>query len=153
VSRGGFVLGIVALQLACLGWALGSSYARRHARGADPLVSAGAQMLCGGLILLAIGSAAGEWPRLAFTARTLWAEIYLTLVGSIGGYTAYVYALRHLPISTVALYAYVNPVIAVLLGSLLLAEPLGPRLLVAFALVMTGVVIVGRGTARSTARR
>jgi drug/metabolite transporter (DMT)-like permease len=68
--------------------------------------------------------------------------IYLVLVGSIVGYSAYVYALKYLPISTVSLYAYVNPIIAVVLGTLLLSEPFSLRIVLASALVFMGIAIV-----------
>jgi drug/metabolite transporter (DMT)-like permease len=67
---------------------------------------------------------------------------YLVLAGSVAGFSAYAYALKHLPVATVSLYAYVNPVIAVVLGTLLLGEPLNPRLAVAGAIVLTGIALV-----------
>ena len=99
-------------------------------------------MTFGGLIMLAAGTARGEWAELAFTGRTLAAEIYLTLVGSIVGYSAYIYALRHLPTATVSLYAYANPVIAMVLGALIANEPFGPRVIVASLMVLTGSALV-----------
>ena len=99
-------------------------------------------MLLSGVVFIAIGTAAGEWQRLSFTPRSAGALVYLVLVGSIVGYSAYVYALTHLPIATVSLYAYVNPIIAVVLGSLLLDEPFGVRTVAAAALVLTGIAIV-----------
>jgi drug/metabolite transporter (DMT)-like permease len=137
-----FVYGILAIQLACVGWALGTSYTKGNAESASPLGAAAIQMLLSGVVFLAIGTAAGEWPRLSFTPRTAGAMIYLVLVGSIVGYSAYVYALKYLPIATVALYAYVNPIIAVVLGALLLDEPFGLRTVAAAALVLTGIAIV-----------
>jgi drug/metabolite transporter (DMT)-like permease len=96
-------------------------------------------------MMLAIATARGEWPDLSFTPRSLLAEVYLTVFGSIAAYTAYVYALKHLPVATVSLYAYVNPVIAVLLGTLLLDEPFGPRVVAASALVLAGIAVVRVG--------
>src|SRR5262249_9092031 len=122
-NQRGFLLGVIALQGACAGWALGTSLTKHGNNDAHPLAVSARQMLFGGLILLAIGTAAGEWPHLTFTSRSLAAVAYLTIAGSVVGYSAYVYALRHLPVSFVSLYAYVNPVIAVVLGSLLLSEP------------------------------
>jgi drug/metabolite transporter (DMT)-like permease len=143
-----FVLGIIALQVACLGWALGTSFTKRFETGLNPLASSAVQMVFGGLMLMAIGTATGEWSRLAFTPRTASAMIYLVLFGSIVGYSAYVYALRHLPVATVSLYAYVNPIIAVVLGSLLLSEPFDARVIIAAAMVLSGIAIVrtGRGS-------
>jgi drug/metabolite transporter (DMT)-like permease len=99
-------------------------------------------MLFGGAMLLAAATAAGEWGQLHFSARTLAAMIYLTIVGSMVAYTAYMYAIQHLPISIVSLYAYVNPLIAVVLGTLLLGEPFSLRILVAGALVLAGTAVV-----------
>ena len=137
-----FLYGVVALQLATVGWALGTSYTKRNAMNTSPLGAAAIQMLLSGAMLLGIGTALGEWKDLAFTPRTAWAMVYLVLIGSIVGYSAFVYALRHLPISTVSLYAYVNPIIAVALGALMLGEPFNLRIVAASALVFAGVAVV-----------
>lgn len=137
-----FALGVVALQIACLGWSLGSSYSKRHRREENALSAAALQMVFGGLIMAAMATILGEWRSLAFTPRSLAAELYLLLVGSLLGYPAYVFALKHLPVSTVSLYAYINPVIAVVLGTLLLDEPFGPRVILAGALVFLGSAVV-----------
>jgi drug/metabolite transporter (DMT)-like permease len=79
---------------------------------------------------------------LTFNRVTLGALTYLTLVGSIAGFSAYAYALKHLPVATVSLYAYVNPVIAVLLGTAVLGERLSPRLAVAGGVVLVGMALV-----------
>jgi len=143
-QRNGFLAGIVALQVACLGWSVGSSYSKRHARTENVLVLSAAQMLAGGAMMLLIGTARGEWSSLAFSSRSLVAFTYLSTVGAIGGFVAYTYALRHLPVSLVSLYAYVNPVIAVTLGVLVLGETFTWRMAFAAALVFGGVAIVQR---------
>lgn len=141
-----FLIGVVSTQIACLGWALGSSYARRRGRTnashENVLATAAFEMLFGGIVLLIVGLALGEWSRLAFTTRTSLALAHLTLFGAIAGFTAYAYALKHLPVSTVSLYAYVNPVIALVLGALLLHEPFGLRTVVAAAIVFVGMALV-----------
>jgi drug/metabolite transporter (DMT)-like permease len=109
------------------------------------------QMLLSGLMLITIGTLAGEWSRLAFTARTAGAMVYLVLFGSVVGYSAFVYALKYLPVSTVSLYAYVNPIIAVVLGTLLLSEPFSMRIVLASALVLGGIAVVRGATHGSTA--
>jgi drug/metabolite transporter (DMT)-like permease len=109
----------------------GSPLSRRHAREENVLSAAAMQMAFGGIFMLIAGTLRGEWSRLAFTQRTLAAEIYLTLVGSIVGYSVYTYALKHFPTAAVSLYAYVNRIIAIVLGALLLGEPLGPRVVFA----------------------
>jgi drug/metabolite transporter (DMT)-like permease len=150
-SGPGFLAGIVALQIASIGWSIGSSYSKRHGRASDDdtngsfdrvLASASFQMLAGGLMMTALGTVRGEWSTLFFTPRTVGAMVYLATVGAIGGYVAYTYALRHLPVSFVSLYAYINPVIAVALGVLVLHEPFTARMAIAAALVFAGVAIV-----------
>lgn len=135
-------LGVLALQIACLGWAIGSSYAKRFSQSRDVLAGAAMQMVFGGLWMLLFATVAGEWPRLHFTGKTAFALVYLTLAGSLAAYTAYAYALKYLAVSTVSLYTYVNPVIAVVLGTLLLDEPFGVRMLVAAAIIAAGMIIV-----------
>ncbi|MGE3176019.1 MAG: EamA family transporter [Vicinamibacterales bacterium] len=142
---GGSVYGILATQLACLGWAIGSAYSRRRNPGENVLASASVQMVAGGAALLAVGLAIGELPRLAFNTRTSAAVAYLVVAGSIGAFTAYLYALRHLPVTTVSIYAYINPVIAVALGSVVLGEPFSPRLVLAGSVVLVATMLVKKG--------
>jgi drug/metabolite transporter (DMT)-like permease len=137
-----FLTGVLATQLACVGWALGSTLSRRREHTENVLATAALQMLFGGICMLIAGSALQEWKTLSFTGRTTGAVIYLVLVGSVAGFSAYAYALKHLPVATVSLYAYVNPVIAVVLGTLLLGEPLNPRLAAAGAIVLVGIAMV-----------
>jgi drug/metabolite transporter (DMT)-like permease len=146
----GFLMGVIALQIAAFGWSLGSSYSRRHGRSDNVLGTTAYQMLAGGLMMVAAGTVRGEWADLFFTNRTAIALAYLATVGAIGGYVAYTYALRHLPVSFVSLYAYINPVIAVALGVLFLGEPFDRRMAAAAGLVFAGVGIVrwkGTGSA------
>ena len=145
-----FLAGIIALQIASFGWALGSSYSKRHARHDDLLGTTALQMLAGGLIMVAAGTVRGEWQDLYFTTRTTVSLIYLSTLGAIGGFVAYTYALRHLTMSFVSLYAYINPVIAVALGVLFLGEPFDSRMATAAALVLTGVAIVRWKGSRSS---
>ena len=137
-----FLAGIVAVQIACFGWSLGSAYSRRHARTENVLGTTAFQMLAGGLMMVAAGTARGEWSSLSFTPRTAGALAYLSTIGAIGGFVAYTYALRHLQISFVSLYAYINPVIAVTLGVLLLGEPFNSRMAASALLVFAGVAVV-----------
>lgn len=137
-----FVIGILALQVGSIAWAIGTSYTKRHSLGATPLASSALQMVFSGIILMIAGTVVGDWGRVSFTARTFAALAYLAVFGSAIGYTAYVYAVKYLPLSTVSLYAYVNPIIAVILGTLLLAEPFSARIVVAAGLVFLGIAIV-----------
>jgi drug/metabolite transporter (DMT)-like permease len=108
-------------------------------------------MLAGGLIMVLVGTARGEWSTLFFSTRSALALTYLSTVGAVGGFVAYSYALRHLPVSFVSLYAYINPIIAVALGVLLLHEPFTARMAIAAALVFAGVAVVRSTRAPSAA--
>jgi drug/metabolite transporter (DMT)-like permease len=141
---GAFLIGVAATQVACFGWAIGSSLARRRHHEENILAVSALQMIFAGVSLLVVALAIGEWPALAVNARTGSALVYLIVAGSIVGYSAYAYALRHLPVTTVSLYAYVNPVIAVVLGTLVLGEPFSSRVVVASAIVLVGIMLVRR---------
>jgi len=99
-------------------------------------------MLFGGICLLLAGFAIGEGARLTFNPRTGIALLYLILFGAVAGFTAYAYALKHLAVATVSLYAYVNPLIAVALGTVILKEPLNPRLAIVATVVLVGIALV-----------
>ena len=137
-----FVAGVIALQIAALGWSLGSAYSRRQGRSENVLGTTAYQMLAGGILMMLAGTVRGEWTDLFFTGRTATALVYLATLGSVGGFVAYTYALRHLPISFVSLYAYINPIIAVGLGVLFLGEPFDSRMATAAVLVFAGVAFV-----------
>ena len=151
----GFLGGVIAAQVACVGWAVGSSYARKRGRGhaieENVLATAAFEMVFGGFALLLASLALRETARLTFTPRTASALAYLIFVGAIGGFSAYAYALKHLPVATVSLYAYINPIIAVVLGTLVLGEPFSVRMLLAAAVVFVGIVLV-RSTGKSATR-
>ena len=136
-----FILGVIAAQCSCLGWAVGSTYAKRHARHENVLAATSVQMFFGGLLLIVVGTVAGEWPDWHVTLRSTLAVFYLLIVGSFIGYVSYVYALKYLPVSMVSLYAYVNPVIAVILGALILKEPFTARMAVAIAIIFAAMLI------------
>ena len=143
-SRWGFLAGLISVQIACAGWAVGSSYTRVHVVPKDVLGSAALQMIFGGIYMLIVGTGLGEWHALSFTARTGLALTYLCLAGSVVAFAAYSYALQHLDIAVVSLYTYINPVIAVALGSLLLGEPFSMRMVYAGAIIVAGIVVVGK---------
>jgi drug/metabolite transporter (DMT)-like permease len=139
-----FVIGVIAIQIACVGWVIGTSFAKRHSLGDDPFRSTALQMVFSGVMLLGAATAHGDWAHLTFSTRSFTALAYLSVAGSLIAYSAYIYAIQHLPLQLVSLYAYINPMIAVALGTLLLHEPLSMRTLFAAALVLIGTWIVGR---------
>jgi drug/metabolite transporter (DMT)-like permease len=154
-------LGAVVCVLAALAWAAGSLYSRGAALPKRPLVSAGLAALCGGALLLVAGAARGELGDLHPTADALGAIAYLVVVGTLVGFVAYVWLLRNAPTSLVSTYAYVNPVIAVALGSLFLGEEITGQMLAAGAVILASVALIvrksgevlepGRGLRRRTA--
>lgn len=143
-SRWGFFAGLVAVQIACAGWAVGSSYTRLHVVPKDVLGSAALQMMFGGGYMLLTGTLLGEWHALSFTMRTGLALSYLCLAGSVVAFACYSYALQHLDIAVVSLYTYINPIIAVALGTLLLGEPFSMRMVYAGAVIVVGILVVGK---------
>ena len=145
-NRRAFLTGVVAAQIACVGWAVGSLYARRRGHGdakeENVLATAAFEMMFGGLVMFAAGAVHHEYATLTFTVRTAAALAYLIVFGAVIGFTAYAYALKHLPVATVSLYAYVNPVIAVVLGVLVMKEPFNVRMAFAAAIVLVGIALV-----------
>jgi drug/metabolite transporter (DMT)-like permease len=132
--------GPLALTFASASWSLGSVYAKRHPTEVSPYMGAAVQMIVGGSAVAILGSALGEWRSWHLSPKGLGAIAYLVVFGSILGYSAYSYALRHASATIVGTYAYVNPVIAVLLGWLLLREPISGRTVVAMTLILGAVV-------------
>ena len=146
-----FLQGAFLIQLSCCGWALGSAYSKRHARHENAFAAAAMQMVFGGIMLLAAGMLFGEFRTFHLTARGLGAWAYLIVFGALVGYASYNYALKYLPVATVSLYAYVTPVLAVVLGAVVMREPFTPRMALAIAIIFTGMVVVRQnaGTSRS----
>ena len=138
----GFIIGAIAIQVGSLGWQYGSLIGKYKLKNVPLLASAGLQMLFGGAIVGIVAIAIGEPARFAVNTRTLAALIYLTLFGSILAYSAYVYALAHLRTTKVSMYAYVNPVVAVFLGWLILDEQLTWVSLLAMCVILGGVALV-----------
>lgn len=132
--------GPLALTFASASWSLGTVYAKRHPTQASPYMGAAFQMIVGGGSVALVGTLLGEWASWHLSSRGIGAIAYLVVFGSILGYSAYSYALRHASATIVGTYAYVNPVIAVLLGWLLLHEPVGPRTFIAMAMILAAVV-------------
>jgi len=145
--------GGIVLLLAALSWAAGSIYARGARLPRSPLITTAMQMICGGAVLLIMGLAAGEGARLAeasISLKSVLALAYLIVVGALIGYSAYVWLLRVSTPARVSTYAYVNPVVAVLLGWLLADEQLDLRAALAMGVILSSVVVV---TIRGGARR
>ena len=144
-----------ALALSSFSWALGSLIARRIPLPRSPMVATAAEMLIAGAVLTAAGFAVGEGPRLRFDAMTpvsLGAFVYLVTFGSIVAFTAYVWLLRVSTPARVSTYAFVNPVVAVLLGWAILGESLTARTGIAAAIIIGAVAMITSAPAPSVAR-
>ena len=137
-----FILGALAIQVGGACWQYGSAVGKYKLKHVPLLSSAALQMLFGGLTVSVVGLGIGELPRFAVTPRTLFALVYLTIFGSIIAYSAYVFALAHMRTTHTSLYAYVNPVVAVFLGWLVLSEPLTWVSIVAMVVILAGVALV-----------
>jgi drug/metabolite transporter (DMT)-like permease len=147
-------IGIVIILVASVSWASGTIASRRVPLPSRPLLATSMQMLAGGVILLAAAAVTGEFSRFdpaQVSAASVLAVAYLIGPGSIIAFSAYVVAVRRLPTATVATYAYVNPIIAVILGTSLLGEALTASMLLGGALIVVAVVLVVR--AQAPARR
>ena len=138
------LLGAGVLVLASLSWTLGSLYGRNAKLPTSQLLATGMEMLAGGAALMLVAIALGEWSSFELAAvsrRSALALVYLTVIGSIA-FVAYVWLLRVAPTPLVATYAYVNPLVAVLLGYFLAQEPMTIRTLLAAVLIIGSVVLV-----------
>jgi drug/metabolite transporter (DMT)-like permease len=141
------VLGLAACVFAAFAWACGSFASPRVKLPRDPLVSTGWQMLLGGLVTIAAGLIVGEAPDVHpdnFSVRSVVAFLYLVVFGSWLAFTAYAWLLQNAPISKVSTYAYVNPVVAIILGFLILDEVITPITLVGATIIVISVALVVR---------
>ena len=146
-TAGAEPIGALAIVVGAFTWAAGSLWSTRSPLPKDTLLAAAMGMLAGGLLLMIVAGLAGEFDEARFTAEALGATAYMVVVGSLVGFSAYVWLLKVAPASTVSTYAYVNPVIAVALGWAFNDETITARTLVAGAAIVAGVALmVSRGT-------
>jgi len=137
--------GAGVLVIASLAWACGSLYSKHGAMPSSPLLSMAMQSFAGGVILMIAGLFAGEFQGLHFAAISLraWLALgYLILFGSGIGFSAYIYILRNSTAARVATYAFVNPVVALFLGWLLVGETITLRTVLAAGVILTAVILV-----------
>lgn len=145
-----WLLPAICLLGACFSWALGSLYSKRAALPKSVFLSTAMQMICGGLALTLAGLLSGELGKLNFAAISMQSWIswgYLVVVGSLIAFTCYVWLLQHATPTHVATYAYVNPIIAVLLGVLVGGEEFSGNSAIAAALIIAAVMLITMGGA------
>jgi drug/metabolite transporter (DMT)-like permease len=137
--------GVIVILLGSLSWAVGSIYSRRHKSGGDVFLASAVQMLCGSVALALAGVLHGDFAQLdlsAVSTRSWIALIYLTIFGSLIGFSTFVWLLKHSTPARVATYAYVNPVVAVFLGWAMLDEQVTTRTLIASAIIIGAVAMI-----------
>lgn len=141
----GQLFGAAVVIIAALSWAVGSLYGTRAANVRSPLQVSGMQMLAGGIVLLVIGTASGEWSafNLAAISYNSWfALIYLIIFGAIVAFTAYSWLLKNVSPALVTTYAYVNPAVAVFLGWAIAGETLTGQMLLGAAIIVGSVALI-----------
>ncbi len=140
-----FVIGIVLSLISVLSWSFGTVYSSKQKSSIDILFNVGLQMFIAGIIMLIVCGITGKYVNLAEAGQRSWlALIYLIIFGSLVAYTAYVFAISKLPPTLVSVYAYINPIVAVGLGWLLLAEKMNMIMLVGMIITLAGVYLVNR---------
>lgn len=135
----------LVVLMACICWAFGSIYGRNAKEAAAPFICSALQMLSGAALLGLVALFRGEWAAWHpsnVSVNSWWALVYLTFVGSLIGFSTFAWLMKHSTPALVSTYAYVNPIVAVFLGWLLLSEPISPRLLSASAIIIVSVALI-----------
>jgi drug/metabolite transporter (DMT)-like permease len=140
-----YQLGVLCTLLAVLSWAAGSVWLKAQNASDNPFSNAAWQMLTGGLLCLPLSWLFDAPGQVVFSIKVIYALAYLIVFGSVLAYASYLYALRTLPLAVVSLYAYINPIVAVVLGWLVLDEKLNLQIGMAVALVLVGILLVNKG--------
>lgn len=140
-----YLTGVLSILGAVIAWSLGSVYSKHKRIDVHLLMSAAVQMLIAGAAQTSLGIILGEVAQIRFYEEGIFSLIYLIIIGSIFGYGSYIYAIEHLPLSLVSTYAYINPVIAVFLGWLVLDEKLNFYMISAAIMIIAGVILVKKG--------
>ncbi len=144
-GKGVDAVGATMLVVAAIGWAIGSIYSRHADTPKNPLLATGANMLAGSVALAVAAVLNGELAAIhpaSVSVRSWLALAYLVVFGAVVGFTAYIWLLRNTTLAKASTYAYVNPVVAVLLGWLILGEPITARTIAAAAVIVTGVIMI-----------
>jgi drug/metabolite transporter (DMT)-like permease len=144
-SDSNYTLGIVFTFMANLSWAIGSVFTKKKNQTINPFLGAGLQMFFGGLMLLPLSIAFDNYTSIQWSKEVVYSLGYMILIGSVAGYACYAYAIKKLPMTIVSLYAYINPIVAVILGWAVLHEKLNSRIGLAIALTIVGVYMVNKG--------
>lgn len=141
-----YIVGVLLTLVATFTWALGSVVSRKNVGAKNPVFNSSIQVISGGIFLLIISPTVDNYQHVDWKNKEAFISfLYLIIIGSVAAYTAYMYALKELPVGIVTIYAYINPLVAVLLGWWWLSEPLNIYTMISFVLIMLGVFLVNKG--------
>ena len=140
-----FVIGIILSLIATISWSFGTVFASRYKPNTQILFSVGLQMLIAGCIMLSISFISGRYVNLLHAeGRAMWSLLYLIVIGSLLTYSAFVFAVSKLPPTQVSVYAYINPIVAIFLGWLILREHMSFNVITGTLITLSGVYLVNR---------
>ncbi|MBK5279391.1 MAG: EamA family transporter [Bacteroidia bacterium] len=140
-----YLIGIIMTFAANLCWAIGSVWTKKKNQNSNPFLNAGLQMLFGGILLIPFTLLLDDYTNIQLSGEVAFALAYMILVGSVGAYACYSYAISKLSMTIVSLYAYINPIVAVVLGWIILDEKLNTRIGIAIFVTIAGIYFVNRG--------
>jgi drug/metabolite transporter (DMT)-like permease len=141
-STHGYALGILAIIVANISWAYASVWVKKHHQKSSPFINAAIQMLCGGILLALFSPLVDDYNTIHWNNTFFNAMLYLIFIGSLVAYSCYAYAIKHLPMTLVSMYAYINPIVAVFLGWLVLTEPITTKTLFSMLIILIGIYLV-----------
>lgn len=145
MKSGSFVLGVVLAILSTLSWSFGTVYTSKEKPPINILFNVGLQMLIAGVLVLIICGVTGKYVNMANVGQNAWlALVYLIVFGSLIAYSAYVFMISKLPPTQVSVYAYINPIVAVVIGWLLLSEKMNVQMIIGTLITLGGVYLVNR---------
>ena len=144
-SEPSYLVGISMTFAGNICWAFGTVWVKKKTVSTDPFLAAGLQMLFGGMFLIPMSLVFDSYVAIHWSGDMVAALIYLILFGSVAAYACYSYAIKKLPMTTVSLYAYINPIVAVILGAVILHERLNMRIAIGILVTLAGIYVVNRG--------
>ncbi|MFZ9262354.1 MAG: DMT family transporter [Chitinophagaceae bacterium] len=151
IKEGSFALGIFYGLISSITWAIGALLTAKQAKDTDPYFSLGWQMLFSGILLNLISFATGDFVEIDHLPKEAWLSIaYLVIIGSVIAFGAYVFALKRLPAALVTVHAYINPIVALIIGSLLLDEQLTKNIAIGTIATLLGVFLVNNSFRKTT---
>lgn len=144
-SDSAYTLGIFMTFAGNICWAFGTVWVKKKTISTDPFLAAGLQMLFGGIFLIPMSLLFDSYSNIQWSVDVIASMGYLILFGSVAAYACYSYAIKKLPMTLVSLYAYINPIVAVVLGALILQERLNLRIGIGILITLAGIYVVNRG--------